>query len=460
MRSLGKPLDPWQEQAVHLMLGERDDGLWAARRVGILVARQNGKGAILEARELAGAVLFGEKLILHSAHEFKTAAEAFLRVKELVDTNDWLARRLLKGAKGIRTSHGEEAFIFQNGCRLRFVARSRSSGRGFSGDVNILDEAQELPEAAISAMMPTMSARPNPQMIFTGTVPEPENDSEVWTRLMRQGRKGEGQRMGWIEWSPWDGESVEELGPDGLDSQKALVESNPALGMRLSVEFAADERASMSDNGYARERLSLWETETSVSTVIPMKIWDGLADPESHSIGKVALAVDVPPNRSAAVICAMGYRDDGNWHGEVTEEHSGTDWVPIMLGEMMRRSADKILGVIIDPASPAGSLIPDIEAEGVTVTTVTTREHAAACGSLYDRATRPEPGIFHTGDPILHDALKAASKRPGPEGTWLWNRKETTGPNSYISPIVALTLAGYGLQTLNDPEVDVWGFWS
>jgi len=457
MRSLGKPLDPWQQQAVHLMLGERDDGLWAARRVGILVARQNGKGAILEARELAGAVLFGEELILHSAHEFKTAAEAFLRVKALVDANDWLAKRLLKGAKGIRTSHGEEAFIFTNGCRLRFVARSRSSGRGFSGDVNILDEAQELPEAAISAMMPTMSARPNPQMIFTGTVPEPENDSEVWTRLMRQGRKGGQARLGWVEWSA--AERVEDL-PDGLDDRAGWARANPALGLRITEETIEDERASMSTNGFAHERLSLWETEETVKTVIPMKVWDALADPDSASIGKVALALDVPPNRSAAVICAMGYRDDGNWHGEVVEEHPGTDWVAILLGEMKRRSGDKILGLIVDPASPAGSLIPDIEAEGWEVTTVTTREHAQACGALYDRATRPEPGIFHTGDPILHDALKAATKRPGPEGTWLWNRKETSGPNSYISPIVALTLAGYGLQTLSDPEVEVWGFWS
>lgn len=458
MDSLGKPLDPWQQEAVRLMLGERDDGKWAALRCGILVARQNGKGAILEARELAGAVLFGEKLILHSAHEFKTAAEAFLRIKELVDANDWLGRRLLKGSRGIRTSHGEEAFLFANGARLRFVARSRSSGRGFSGDVNILDEAQELPEAAISAMMPTMSARPNPQMIFTGTVPEPENDSEVWTRLMRQGRKGEGSgRLGWIEWSP--GEKASEI---DMDDRQAWRLANPALGMRLTEEFIAEERSAMSENGFLRERLSVWETEESVETVIPLAIWDGLADPDSRAIGKVALAVDVPPGRNAAVICSMGYREDGEWHGEVVDEQAGTDWVPARIGEILRSNAEGILGIVIDPASPAGSLIPDIntEIEGErvsSVTTTTSREHAQACGALYDRATRPEPGIHHLGDPILRDALKAATKRPGPEGTWLWNRRETGG---YISPIVALTLAGYGLSTLADPETDVWGFWS
>ena len=60
--------------------GERADGKWAAFETALIVPRQNGKGSILEARELAGLFLFGEQLILHSAHEFKTAQEAFRRV--------------------------------------------------------------------------------------------------------------------------------------------------------------------------------------------------------------------------------------------------------------------------------------------------------------------------------------------------------------------------------------------
>jgi hypothetical protein len=38
--------------------------------VGLVVPRQNGKGTILEARELAGLFLFGES-ILHTSHEFR-----------------------------------------------------------------------------------------------------------------------------------------------------------------------------------------------------------------------------------------------------------------------------------------------------------------------------------------------------------------------------------------------------
>jgi hypothetical protein len=45
-----------------------------------VVGRQNGKNAILEARELAGLFLLGEKLIIHTAHEQKTASEHFRRM--------------------------------------------------------------------------------------------------------------------------------------------------------------------------------------------------------------------------------------------------------------------------------------------------------------------------------------------------------------------------------------------
>lgn len=69
--SAGLHLDDWQQFALTSMLGERADGKWAAFETALIVARQNGKGSVLEARELAGLYLFGEQLILHSAHEFQ-----------------------------------------------------------------------------------------------------------------------------------------------------------------------------------------------------------------------------------------------------------------------------------------------------------------------------------------------------------------------------------------------------
>src|SRR5499427_4923258 len=75
----GLYLDPWEALVLEHALGEGDDGRWAAAEVGLCVPRQNGKNAVLEARELAGLFLLDEHLTIHSAQHFKTAKEHFLR---------------------------------------------------------------------------------------------------------------------------------------------------------------------------------------------------------------------------------------------------------------------------------------------------------------------------------------------------------------------------------------------
>ena len=74
-------LNPWQERVLEIALGEREDGTWSASRLGLVVGRQSGKTALFEARELAGLLLYGDKLMIHSAHLVPTALEAFQRIK-------------------------------------------------------------------------------------------------------------------------------------------------------------------------------------------------------------------------------------------------------------------------------------------------------------------------------------------------------------------------------------------
>lgn len=147
----GLVLNPWQQWCLDEMLTLRPDGKWRAFESAIIVGRQNGKGAILEARELAGLFLLRERLLIHTSHEFKTSEEAFLRIKFLIDNTDDLYRRVAS----MPTSHGQEAINLKprptliTGSdgknitrsvrqRLRFLARSQGSGRGFSGDLLVL----------------------------------------------------------------------------------------------------------------------------------------------------------------------------------------------------------------------------------------------------------------------------------------------------------------------------------
>src|SRR5258708_2113903 len=179
-------LDDWQRYVLDAGLGRRDDGLWSAFEVALIVSRQNGKGAVLEALELAALFLddFGANLILHSAHEFKTAAEAFLRIRALIADNPLFERRVAR----IRTAAGAEAIELKNGKRLRFIARSSGSGRGFSSDLVVLDEAYKLGDQEMAALLPTLSARPDPPGWYTSTAGGPD------TCELGPGRAGGGAR--------------------------------------------------------------------------------------------------------------------------------------------------------------------------------------------------------------------------------------------------------------------------
>jgi phage terminase large subunit-like protein len=160
----GLELDEWQQFVLLNALGEGADGRWAAKEVGVEVPRQNGKGGLLEARELAGLFLLDEKLIIHSAHEFATANEALERMHDLLSGCPTLWRRV----RVVKRSHGEEGVYLRDGRRLRYKTRTKGGGRGFSADCVILDEAMVIPEAMHGALMPTLSARPEPAAVVHG----------------------------------------------------------------------------------------------------------------------------------------------------------------------------------------------------------------------------------------------------------------------------------------------------
>jgi hypothetical protein len=98
----GLHLDPWQQTVLRDGLGEGRDGKWAAFEVAAILPRQNGKTAVFEARELAGLFLFGERLIIHTAHEYKTSHEAFRRISAMIRDTPDLAKRV----KSIRVANG------------------------------------------------------------------------------------------------------------------------------------------------------------------------------------------------------------------------------------------------------------------------------------------------------------------------------------------------------------------
>jgi hypothetical protein len=432
--SAGLHLDPWQCLVLEEALGERSDGKWSAFEVGLLVPRQNGKGSVLEARELAGLFLFDEKLILHSAHEFKTSSEAFSRIWSLIENTPDLERKVHK----VYSAHGSEGITLKNGNRLRFVARTSGSGRGFSGDCVILDEAYKLTMKQIAALLPTLSARPNPQLWYTSSGGQLESD--VLLRLRQRGVTGE-KRLCFLEWS---------AEPDAdLDDRAAWLQANPGFGYRIPEETMESLRAAMDDPEFALECLGIWEN-VGTSLVIPSASWQSCLDPRSRIDGLQSFAIDVAPDQTHASIAVGGRRSDGLAHVEIVENRPGTRWVARRCSELQAKWGGDIL---IDTHSPAGALLPDLEAENVRLRIISTAELVQSCGTFYSAvvaAEGEEPWLRHLGQPELAKALQGAVKRPVGDA-WAWSRKNS---NVDISPLVAVTMVM--LAVANGGGVNLW----
>jgi hypothetical protein len=455
MDMVGRPLDGWQQLIIMDAFALRPDNMWAAFELAVLVARQNGKGAVTEAIELAGLYLFHDRLIMHSAHLFKTAKNAFQRLVDIVNGSDWLMRR----TQQIIRARGDEALILTRNVgggrsldynpQLLCFARSGGSGRGFTGDKTIFDEAAYLTIDQYAAATPTMTTVPNPQVIYTATPPDedvgPMPEDAMLPSVRKRGLAGE-DRISLHEWSPADDD-------DPADPQ-VHRRCNPAYGIRIQPWFLAKQLANFTAAGkpgkFSTEHLGQWPPDAGAEwQVITRHQWNAAATSEPVEHSDVVLALDVTLDRRHCCLAVAGGRPDGDVGVAIVEHAAGTDWV------VSRTVAEvgnlKPCRLVINAAGAAASLIPDIEAAltaanlDVEVVTPNARDEAAAYGMVYDALTRPEHAepwrLWHRDDPRLTAAVAAGQTRKvGNEGTtWDWNE--------HAAPIKAVTHAVWGYVT-------------
>jgi hypothetical protein len=461
----GLYLDPWEKLVVTDALGETAAGRWASYRVGIEVPRQNGKGSILEARELAGMFALGERLIIHSAHEQATASEHFRRLLNLMEGVPEFDRRILKVVRG----KGLESIELRDNYRIFFKTRTRGGGRGFTGDLVVFDEAMILDAAFMAALVPTMAARSmigDPQLWFAGSAVDQQKTehgiefarvrADALAELERvRGPEDAPERLAYFGWNlPYD--HPDEVPDDLLDDPEAWAQSNPGLNIRIAPSYVGDERRALGRREFIVERLGVgdWpETDEGAGSKISRESWNACADPDSSCVDPVCFVFDAPPDRSSAVICVAGRRDDGQVHVEVVENRPGTDWVPARLAELVE--SHECIPPMYDEKGPAASLAAEIsDTFEVDLRPVTMAEMVLACGQFFDAVGQGT--VHHRESPDLTQAVRGAATRPLGDA-WAWARK-TSGAN--IAPLVAVTLAHWGVRTqdvLAPPMIEVFG---
>ena len=442
----GLHLDPWQQYVLQHSLGEQPNGKWAATEAACFVPRQNGKGAIIEARVMAGLFLFGEKLIVWTAHEYKTAQEGFLRIRELIRNApdlDRLVKRYWEGS-------GEQGIELTTGQRLRFLARSKGSGRGFSGDTVILDEAQALSLEEMKALFSTLSAKPNPQVWYFGTPPA---DPSAWIYGVREDGERAKPRMAYFDW----GLDLDPSAPDvtaRMADRELWYQANPALGIRLTEEFCEDELSRLRE-GFASERLGIWlPRATGGAGVIPDELWRELAvAPERPA--EVAFAAVVNAKRSHTAIAAVGPRADGRLQASIVAYYPGTHWVVDRLVELKQKWNP--LGFAVQDKGPSGTLIEPLEAAGIKrppnedahrpgdLVTPWSNDVAVAYGYTIDALH--QRALVHVDDGPLNVAVAGADVRPLGGGT-TWDYASSVD----VAPLQAVSLALWLYRTAPRPK--------
>jgi hypothetical protein len=403
--------------------------------------------SILEALELAGLFLFDDDLIIHSAHLFSTSKEHFARISHLIRN----CPELHSQVKKYSASHGEEAIELRNGKRLKFMARTGSAGRGFSGDRIVFDEAMYLDAMAMQAMLPTLSTRPNAQVWYTGSAGF--KTSEHFGSVRRRGLRGAtGQdgdpSLAFFEWSI-DERPVSE-GGDARDAPRSWRKANPGMGYRITESYVRKEAAAFGGTetaAFGQERLGIgdWPDEDEAWAIVDRGAWvEGACDYESQIVGPLAFGFDADPETHIGAIGVVGMNVHGKIHYEVVAREPGTAWIADWL-----ISRDKIwhpLAVCVIPTSPAASTIARLEDAGINITRVTTTDYARSCGAFYTDVMESRTAA-HRGQMELQRPLGGARKKDLAEGGWIWSRKETV---TDLAPLIAVTLARHGFaETAN-----------
>lgn len=427
----GLTLDDWQQWFLTESLASGPDGLWAAGECGVVVPRQNGKGDLIMARQLVGLFLLGETLAVHSAHEFKTAFEHFLRIVNVVEGCPDLERDVIR----IRRGAGEQAIELKGGQRLRFLARSAGSGRGLSGDTVYLDEAFALTSPMMGALLPTLSARRNPQLWYTSSAPKATSD--VLHEVRNRAHRAEAKRLLWAEWA-----ADPNCDPSDVNVWAA---TNPAFGARISEQSVRMEYEALAVEEFARERLGIPDGVDGGDTVIPLTLWAELVDLKYEMQGKASLALDVAPGGRWSSICAVQVDRTGIAHLEIVDRRISTEWVVDRCLEIQAVSKTPIAYAA---NGPVVALVPSLEAAGVLLTEVAggdvTRHTQTFVDTVQNRRLR------HRGDEAFKNAIVGAAKRAQGD-VWTWGRSSSTAD---ITPLVAATLALCGMP----PPRPLWAF--
>lgn len=460
VQSTGMEPDPEQAWMLDLLFAEDERDRPSVFEFDLIAARQMMKTGLILMAELGWLYVTEAGLIVHSAHELDTTAEAFRDLAALIENTEDLSAELkpTRGERpGIDQGNGRWAIELKDDRRVKYKARTKSGGRGLSGDKVVLDEGFALTPAQMGSLLGTLAARQDPQVVIASSAGKV--DSTVLIEKRDEGRKIGKPRRAYVEYGdPHPGEGCErgdkcthEKTEPGcaLDDVERWKTWMPALGGRVQVETILALRDSMPADEFAREFMVWWDIEEEKEpSAVDFDDWRDLVNRKAKQPDRACIVLDVSPNRATS---SIGVAGDGRRDRTLvmSKTKPGTTWVVPALVKIQEKR--DIVSVALHPGGQAGILIPALIRAQIEYELLTTVEMAQACAAFQEAVKHGQ--IEHAGQVEFDEAVRNAvvRKSAGGEGE-VWDRRDKDGAD--ISPVVAGSVAAYRWSKEADYDAD------
>jgi hypothetical protein len=189
----------------------------------------------------------------------------------------------------------------------------------------------------------------------------------------------------------------------------------------------------MDPDAWACEYLGLWPDALEDTPLVDAWLAAQVDVGSLELTAGLVFGIELDENREIAVITAAAAGAGGRIELELLEHRPHGSWLVPRVAELVDRWAPA--AVTFDAGGPAAALALELADVATNVTTLNTRETAAAAGFLYDRILAGE--VAHAGDPLLDAAIRAARRRRV-GGAWVFDRRITAA-----GPLIAGSLAAW-----------------
>jgi len=448
-REWGDTFDEWQRGAGRVILGKREDDIYAATvgGVGLSIPRQVAKTFLVMRIVFALCALFPGMTVLWTAHRTRTATRTFRSMQGFAGR-----KKVAPYIAHIRTANGEQEIVFTNGSVIMFGAREQGFGRGFDEvDIEVFDEAQILTEKALEDMVAATNQSRHPHgalLFYLGTPPRPTDPGEAFAMRRKEALAGESEDAVWIECSA--DSNVGRPGGPSLDDRKQLAIANPSYPHRTPERSIQRLRKNLpSDDSWRREGLGVWDEFNAAALVFPLAKWTGLKVDTPPASGSTAFGVKFSFD-GARVGLSVALMPDGG--GPVYVEclgianlAEGTTWLVEKLAGQGRRGPV----VVVDGKSGSGDFVNTLRAAGVPVRRIMVPTVPDVIDAHAGMLSAVHTGdVQHSGQPGLDASVKTAGKRKiGQLGGW---GIEPTTPGGDVLALESAILARHGLTSMKN----------